>query len=268
MKKRRILAISDTHCGHLAGLTPPGYRSDTSDSPDSDFVRRRNKFARLQIECWDWYKKSIDSLGKIDILFHLGDCIDGPGRKSGGTELITSDITEQCEMAEKCILAAHADKIIMVYGTPYHVSSENMDAEDIIAKSVNAYKIGSREWVTIYGVTFDLKHKVGKTSIPHGQGTMLAREWLWGQLWACRKLQPESDIYLRGHIHDETKIGRHDWEAISLPGLQWSTKYGTREISGVASIGITVFDIFEDGSYQWFWKIANLESQKAHALKI
>lgn len=265
--KKRILAISDLHCGHRSGLTPKQYQFNYLEKPRTLPDKKRKKYGEIQKHVWDWYSKKVKSLGKIDVLFFLGDGTDGSGSKDGGTELITSDLSIQTEMAIESLALTKAKKMAGVYGSPYHVSPKYMDLEDAIAKELGFVSMGSREFIEVEGVTFDLKHKVGKSSIPHGQGTMLAKQWLWNEVWSGKDLQPRADVYLRGHIHDENAIGKKDWMAISLPGMEWASKFGTRMVDGIVSVGFLEI-IVDKGEYSWQWHVANLGCLKAQKLKI
>lgn len=267
--KRKVVVVTDLHSGSYGGLTPPDWWLPVRKNPSSPLGFRQNKFALLQRETWKWYSDIIEKQKPIDTLFCLGDCIDGPATRSKGTELITSDIIEQCEMAEQCLSIAQAKHIVMVYGTPYHVSDFNGDAEDIIAKEIGADKISGREQVRIDGITFDLRHKVGGTTVPYSQGTAIAKQAILGELWSLSGLRERSQVYLRGHVHIPFLV--HDptmnYLAMTCPGLQWNTKYGVRQCDGVIRIGITIFEI-ENGGYTWEFKLAKLKNQKSQVLTL
>ena len=75
MPTKRVVVISEEHCGHLAGLTPPQWQ--VAYKPKSD--TKRNKWAKLQRDLWGFYEKTIEELQPIDILINNGDAIDGRG---------------------------------------------------------------------------------------------------------------------------------------------------------------------------------------------
>ena len=188
-KKKRVVVISDLHCGHRVGLTPPEYGD-----------RSTTKWNKAQRELWTEYNRMVKEHGPADVLLVLGDVIDGRGEKSGSTELITTDRKEQGEMAAACIEMWKAKDIVMVFGTAYHVGNKE-DFETPVAELVKANKIGGQEWVKVDKVTFDLKHFIAGSGIPHGKGTPLAKEWLWNLVWNIRDEQPLVDVFLRGHVH-------------------------------------------------------------------
>lgn len=270
-KRKRVILMADGHSGHEFGLTPPDWQYRPVPGASSSLIRRQNKCALFQGEMWNWFSAEVKTLQPIDILIYDGDCIDGPGNKTGGAEQIHTDMTKQIEMAVETIRLVGSNKILMTYGTKYHVSSVDgsMDCEDVIAKEVGAAKIGSHEWLTVNGVTFDVKHKIGRSTIPHGRGTPLARAWLWSALWSEIAMAPKSDVIVRAHCHYPFLIGDPlvPYLAISLPALQWSTRYGARDCEGLVGCGFVHFDIEPNGEYQYKFHVAKLPNQKTEALQ-
>ena len=266
MKKtnKRLVVISDLHSGAVTGLTPPDwqYRFIKNDKT------KRNKYSALQQQCWDFYDKTIQSLKPIDILVVNGDMIDGRGEKSGGTELIETDRQRQCEMAAEAIMRSSSDKIFCLYGTAYH-SGAYEDFENLVADYVKSEKIGSHEWLDVNGVMFDFKHHLGSSNIPHGRFTPIARENLWSQIWAERDEQPKSDILVRSHVHYFGYTGNGKFLGITTPALQsMGSKFGSRRCSGVVDFGLVSFDIDSNGRYSWQAHLANIQAQKATAIKL
>lgn len=239
---KRVVAISDLHCGHIVGLTPPAYWTHAA----------RSRTARaVQAELWKYFSRKLEELQPIHALLVLGDCIDGKGQRSGGTEQITTDLQEQCAMAEEAISLAKAKHIVMVHGTPFHVGADGEDYERLIAHNVGA-TIGGHEWAECHGVVFDLKHKVGSSQVPHGRHTAIARERLWNVLWQERDLAPKAQVLLRGHVHYFNYCGGSDWLGITMPALQGpGSKYGVRQCSGTVHFGLVSFDIYPGGTYSW-----------------
>ena len=255
-KKKRVVVTADKHCGHIAGLTPP----DWWYNPGS-LNPRRTAIYEQQKAMWEWYAKTLKKLQPIDILFDLGDNIDGKGLKSGGTEQLTCDMMEQAEMAAVCINEAHAPVIELVYGTGYHTGlSEDMEEAIIPLLDGNA-AISGQEWPGVNGVVFDIKHFIGNSSIPHGGHTAKAKSKLWNLIWASRDQQPKADVLLRGHVHHYD----YDYESslqclgITCPALQgFGSKFGVRKCEGIVDMGLLVFDIEADGSVNRWAELAEL----------
>lgn len=246
MNKKRVMVISDLHCGHRVGLTPPDYQYSSK-------VKDRNmsKSGKLQKEMWKWYKKQLEHLGHIDVLIVNGDAIDGKGKRSGGTELITSDLHIQSDMATECINQVDAKKIFMTYGTPYH-TGESEDIEDIIAKNVGA-SIKGQHFISVNNTIFDVKHKTGSSNSPHARATAVSRDALWNEIWSnSDNGQPKADIVIRSHVHYYNQSGDHKRLGMTTPALQgFGSKFGVRQCSGIVDIGFVVFDVYGKNKYEF-----------------
>jgi len=245
--KKRVVVISDLHCGHRAGLTP----TDWQYSIDSENEERKH-YAQMQRILWNWYKEKIDSLGKIDVLIVNGDAIDGKGNRSGGTELVEADRIKQSDMAAECINYVQADKVYMTYGTGYHTGQDDDFEYSVFSKINKGEAIGSHLFVDINGLMFDVKHKVGSSSVPYSRNTAIAKENVWNALWADKNLQPRADIFIRSHVHYHTYCGDERQLCIVTPAMQgFGSKFGERQCSGTVDVGFIYFDIEDRGVYTW-----------------
>ena len=243
--KKRVLVISDFHSGHVLGLTHPGFDYESG---------RKTETAHYQVRrtIWNWYKEKVKSL-KPDIVIMNGDAIDGKGEKSGGTEQITTDRDEQCEMALAGLQAIpRRPKFFMSYGTGYHTGNLE-DWEDIIAREIRAEKIGAEDTISVNGLNINYRHHIGRSGIPHGRHTAVAKEKLWNNIWSERGEYPKADVILRSHVHYHNYAGGPGWLAMTTPALQgYGSKYGARRCTGTVDVGIVHFDI--KGKDDWTWK--------------
>jgi len=252
----RIFAGSDIHAGHVAGLTPPEYHYPQNGA----FA----PVAGMQRELWKWFSKRVDSLRPFDAAFWVGDMIDGDGRRSGGTELITTDRNEQVNMAASVVHSVGAHQNRFVYGTAYHTGQAE-DFEEQVAGRFSS-PISDQAWIEKNGIVFHLKHHVGATSIPHGKGTALMRDMLWGLLWAEMEAQPKANIFLRGHTHryigiDDVGPRGAPRMGFCLPALQAArTKFGARRCSGIVHFGFMHFDVYKNGRIRWERHILNVRA--------
>ena len=235
MQAKRVLVIADLHCGHRAGLTPPSHWGNVG----------YDKWADLRKALWLEFTRKVDSLKPIDILFINGDTIDGRGAKSGGTELICTSIASQQDIAKECIEYIDADQIVMTRGTPYHTDHEGEMGEDEIARAVGAVEISDQCWPEVNGVIFDLKHKIGGTSIPHGKGTAIAKAQLWNLVHNdFYESQPRADIIIRSHVHYFYGVDGGNWHGFITPALQGlGSKFGSRICEGLVHFGLMWFNI-------------------------
>ena len=270
MPNKRVVVISDPHCGHRVGLTPPAFQGQyVKDETD---LTKIDKFVTIRRRLWHEYQKMINALKPIDILIVNGDCIDGKGFRSGSTELIETDRDVQGIMAATCIAEAESPIIRMTYGTAYHTGLSE-DWENNVVKEIKIndpqvdVKIGSHEWVDVNGVIIDFKHFTASTTIPHGQGTSLAKDWLWNALWAEQELQPRADIYIRSHVHVAYQCGRpNSWYACTTPALQgMGSKFGSRICKGIVDFGVVSFDITESGAWKPNWDTIIVKEQATKA---
>lgn len=265
---KRLLVLSDLHCGHLAGLAPPRWQIKPGSETN---LTKREKFAAVQEDAWRWYANAIRKHGPYDVVVVNGDAIDGQGTRSGGTELLTADREEQADMATYCIRRALSPKtkhVVMTYGTAYHTGDAE-DWENKIAANLSA-KIGSHEWIDVEGVIFDLKHHLGGSGVPHGRATALSREALWAALWAETDMAPNSDVLIRSHVHYHA--GSFDLAMkpnlrMTTPALQaFGSKYGSRRCSGIVNLGFLVFEC-QKKTFTFECVHARLRTQKASVLR-
>ena len=158
MSELTIVAISDLHCGHFAGLTHPHWMVNEDRMP-SVYIQQR--------EAWHQYIAWVECYNKPDYLLVLGDCIDGRGDSSGSTEVICTDRMEQCEMASAALKQWEAKNILMVRGTPYHTGMSE-DFEDYIARELDATIDDQMYWQPKgLDQTFFMKHKIGSSGVPY-----------------------------------------------------------------------------------------------------
>lgn len=243
-QSRRVVVISDLHCGHRAGLTPPNYqypkypKSCAKDLIDED----RLNFGNQQRAMWRWFEAEIKRLQPIDVLIVNGDAIDGKGERSGGIEQLEPDMAKQADMAAEIINFINATKVVIVAGTPYHAGkAESFEA--YIARETNTVKYGKHLFLDINGVVFDCKHKIGSSSIPHGRYTALARTALWNLVWS-EENTPRADVFIRSHVHFFAQCGNNRFRAYITPALQgFGSRYGELECEGVVNIGFLSFDV-------------------------
>jgi len=261
---KRVVIISDLHCGHMGGLTPPGQMFSTDDSD-----RVRKKFSKFQRTLWDFYSRNLAELQPVDIAIVVGDAIDGQGEKSGGTEQITTDRYEQVKMAAECIDQAKAKTVVMVHGTPYHTGDEE-DWEAVLAGQLKAgdVKVGGHEWYDVNGLVFDVRHQVSRSVIPYGRATPLMRDVVWSMLWSELAGYPNSDVIVRAHVHYYVYVEFMGKVAVICPALQGFTKCGTRRATGTIDIGFLHFDIEDRNTWAFGKHLLNLKQVASHALKL
>lgn len=259
--KKRIIVMGDTHCGSMAGLTPPPYQLAFGSTP------RRDRFAEIQRDAWDTYTNLLEENQPYDVGIFTADAIEGKAPRSGGAELITPDRDVQCKMAEYCCdeVRKYTNKEFKwygVYGTPYHVGVTE-DFENFVYREAGFEAWSAEEHVEVNKVMINVKHRIGGSSIPHGRFTGLAKEALWNMYWNRDHETPKGDIFVRGHVHYFAMCCDPGFAALTVPALQVAaTKYGARHCVGTVHWGFVIIDIEEDGEFQIYRKIRSLKSLK------
>lgn len=235
---RTVLALGDMHCGHLGGLTPPAWMVKS---------KRNRKIHDLQKESWRHYlERVVKPFKKYDVVIGMGDYIDGKGARSGGNELITTDLEEQAEMAFECLRMFEAGTFALVHGTPYHsnsASGEEMDrvVADRLREDGRLVHMDHRLFPEVEGVVFDVRHKIGGSSVPYGVHTPIAKEAYHNLMAAEWGSGPRAGVVLRGHVHKFHFCGGPGWLGVNTPALQTVSKYGSRECSGIVHWGAVPF---------------------------
>jgi len=257
--KKKILAIGDTHCGSMVGLTPPNWIISKE---------RNTSVYKLQKEMWDNYLNILHCFGKVDAVIINGDIIDGKGFKSGGTEQITTDMLEQTDMAIEAFNQINASKMYFTYGTAYHTASNSgEDFDKIVANNFKSQIVDELN-LDVDGFIINARHKVGGSSSPYNRAASVAKHRLWDSLYGIRENDVISNLYLRSHVHYFAFCGEINWIAFCLPALQASaTKFGARQCVGLTDWGMCLF-VIEDGKLAgWECQTVELESSKKNIIK-
>lgn len=260
---KRFIFIGDIHAGHKSGLTPPEY-----------YVNPYNeKRYSIQKESWEWYANTLSEIGPVDGCVGNGDLIDGKGKRSGGTEQITSDLFKQVKIAKRCLDEVQTDNYFFTYGTPYHGSNDGDDFELSLAEEFNA-PIKDHMWLDINGCVFDIKHKIGGSSILASRVNALIKEYQWNNEWYKINGAPQADVFVRSHVHYcDAVTDFSNFYGMTLPALQVAdTKYGGRQCSGTVDFGFVLFEIPEDYSTITDVKVTvykkQLESTRSRSIKL
>lgn len=266
MGSLRGATIADLHAGHVAGLTPPGWRIDPTRGKTAEQRALSRQILKLEEECWDYFVHKARQIRPLDFLNIVGDCIDGRGEKSGGLELLTADREEQCDMAEVAIKKLKAKKIVMVRGTGYH-TGDYEEWENRIAKELGA-EIRDHAWPEVHGVVFDLKHFVRAGQLPHTRSSGVAKEWLHNFLWSEHKRQPRADVIVRAHAHCYAFVGGVGWAGMVCPALQAAgTRFG-KKCSAEVDYGLIEHEVFSNGGHRWWAHILRPVAERARTIKL
>lgn len=223
----RIIFISDPHCGHIGGYVPKSYRQD--------IYPRQEEYS-------GWIDENINAFKPYDLCICGGDMVDGKGKKSGGTELLSSDMSVQSDMAVELLRLVNAPKVYMAMGTDYHVGSEEQ-WESIIAQKIGAICCEEEVMVDVAGKIIDVKHHTGKSSTPYTTQNATLKHGIWQTLKGYK-----IDILARGHIHEFSLTLKNGQFVITLPGMQYDSRYGKKICNGYIDYGFLIVDIKANGT--------------------
>jgi hypothetical protein len=251
---KKVLAMSDMHCGSELGLTPPQWQKGARYRP-------------LLAKSWSIYQSMLREHGPFDIVLFGGDAIDGQQTKSKATGLLTADLFEQCQIAGEVFddlkLHHHLNKgfkIAGVTGTGYHADLEGTSAERYIALQTGWHDVGDRLTLDVEGVVIDLRHHTGNSSVPYGGHTAGSREAIWQVVHHGEPTQCQ----LRGHLHRASYSGVPGvYHSMTLPALQLAgTKFGKQKCDGFCHFGIAVL-MCEDGELaDWRFAISKVGGER------
>ena len=245
--------ISDTHCGAKTGL---------STRPSNNIQR---KLLGL-------YKETVEWMGRVDYLVHLGDIIDGDDIKS--KDLSEHDLPEQIQDGCALLEMIDAGEYFLLAGTPYHVSQSAQMWDKMV---VNLLNKGGRK--ASYHQKLKLKvdwfycqcrHKIGSSGIAHGRYTAPARSKAWDATNAAIKSSRTgkaaklANLLVFGHVHYWTYAEDAIGTAVTLPCWQaLGSLYGDMCCDGHVDLGAFKVTIGERGDWSWEKKLylPSLESR-------
>jgi predicted phosphodiesterase len=254
---KTIVFVSDLHCGSLYGLTPSAWHT-----------RQSRQHYRYQREAWGTYLDMCRRWNRPDILVCVGDAINGAEAKQGGAELICVDRNQQVQMATIALEQWEAKRVVMVYGTAYHVGQGAEDYEYNIAKNLDA-SIEGHMFLKAEGLVFDIKHKIGTSSVPYGRSTAISREVVWALIKEAKSGWPKVDVVVRGHAHYFRWVEEAGKTAFICPSLQLARgRYGSREMSGDVDWGMIRLTVDNGKIIGRDINICTLAANKPRILKV
>lgn len=244
---KRLLVISDTHCGSTTGLTPPKWQT-----------------TELQKNCWNTYTEIIDSLKPIHILVANGDLINGA--RAGDVDILTADPNEQQEMAAEAIDIINADKIFITAGTDAHsgfdkaaLELERQIIDKIRVKGLNRnrqYNIDDVKYDIFYNLTIEnirlnFRHFTGSRSSFAARASTGNADALWAVLRNALDNEKDVNIIVRSHVHYYNSFDNLYQFVVTTPALQLpGSRYALKKCNGIVHWGVVYFDL-TDGKFSF-----------------
>jgi len=238
------------------------------------------KFASARQEAWNFWKTELEKLQPVDIGVLVGDLTSGKQQRQGGFELLSIDPYDQISMAAAIASEIHPKQgFLILRGTEYHCGTEE-HYENLVAGllqqpngSKHYVKISDHQQADIEGKIFDFKHHISASKGIYGPATGLTKEKLFNLLWSEIDGTRRADYLIRAHLHQffaVTDLGSNGKlrTAMTLPGLEFWSRYGVSRCSGIIHLGFVVFDFLDDGSVQFYPKTAQLQTCKRKIIKM
>lgn len=248
---KRVLSVSDLHAGNISGLTPDKYNPDSEIGHDMYLYRQY---------LYQWVQKKIDALRPIDIFVGNGDLIDGKGEKSGGNEQLTTDRTQQIDMAVDFCKWVDAKEYHFTYGTGYHVGQED-DWENRIASEFNT-RPEATVALNVNGLIMKFRHYIGGSTNFSARSGALARSQINDILWSIDGEDERADVLVYSHVHYFYALFNRFSAVFTSPALQgWGgSQLGARKMGGIVDYGFLYFDV--NSKEDWIWKAPRLLQKK------
>lgn len=239
-RKKRILILSDTHCGHPLGITPPR-------------LWVKDEYSALQKITYEWLERELDGeiVQGIDMALLNGDLIQGAPHNDT-LELITTNFKKQAEIfleVGELLGLQRIKKIRATYGTPAHVT-KGFDAEDIVTEGFSIPRPSDTYRFTSNTLQVAARHHGRSSTTPYGQGTQLWKEWVREQLNAVimETATDAADLIIRSHVHYFLFMEMAKGYALSTPCLQLpGSIFGRRMMPAYYDVGFVVLEIDEHG---------------------
>jgi hypothetical protein len=235
-RDRLVVAMSDLHCGHWSGVTPPGWQQRSAHPAR----------AAWQEHAWASYLALAQRIGRPDVLLVVGDAVSLTDPQWGAGEQVEGDPLQCRTMAVQAIQEWRARTVVIVRGTARHVTGAGIDLEDLIAEAFDV-QAHDHAFCEVNGHIIDAKHHVGRTQT---NAAMLA-EYRANREWYEDGVQPLAQTIVRGHIHYGTLTQPSGWTGLTLPGLQGPTTYGARRCRWPVHWGLAWATIDTGGNAQW-----------------
>lgn len=190
---KRVLVVSDLHVGSTVSVMPSEVQIEHRDHTRANMVQA-NPLQKILLEKWE---EMIETAGKVDGCFVLGDCVDGPNVKSRGFELWTSNLHQQVSTAADLLAMIRTNHYFGVQGSFYH-TGENTSSDLAVIDTLKG-TFGTDLAVNVEGQRVHLCHQISYSSSPMTRATASNGEIIGAALYD--KWFGQFSLLLRGHLH-------------------------------------------------------------------
>lgn len=271
----RIVCISDLQVGSNLGIMP-----------EKAWVSEREKEEtpnRIQEALLKAYNETVRAWSKPDILVVNGDAIEGGQPRERGVPVWSTNSTDHVDAAAILIDKWQAKKAFVVRGTGYHVNTDGIPFEELLARKIkNGVKISlSGNNFSDYQLwlqpldsnkVFFFAHHIETTKIFQYMATAPAREVAMHKLNAD-EISPTNEppnVMVYSHRHMYVDSGFESGRRVFVtPGWQVQTPFGKKRspAGAIAHIGALRFTTKGD-DFEWELKTYKLPEFKARLVRV
>lgn len=215
-----VVVVADMHDGSRAGIT----------------ADPQNKTQEVLLDKWI---ENCSAWNRPDIIIVNGDLVEGKGKPN--PHLTQPDAIKQVEDVVDLLKMWNAKTYLISYGTNFHVVNRGggEDWEYLACSMLNRWKPGCAQIRDYWGqievgkTVIYAKHRIERSSIPHGKATPVLREALWGQILSMiGEAEKSADIYIYSHAHYFLRVEDDIASAMITPAWQArGSKHGNRRCS-------------------------------------
>jgi len=252
---KRYLFCGDSQSGHIGGLTHPDWR--LSEKRNAKLIARgQGDWVKVQDVGWNFFVENTQA--HYDGMFLMGDLIDGKGHFNGSRECLTTDRTEQQEMAVANFSHIDTDETVGVSGTCYHTGASEKWEPKILHDLGGTLRDIAEVHVNGLDLLIRARHHIGRTSTPVGGDIMLRKQMIDETSWQRDHDFRPADLYAFAHAHYCRIMQDVSWTAFIVPALQMWTEFGSTRCSGLIHYGVLELLIYADKSYRFIPKTMKL----------
>jgi len=239
------LAIGDMHVGSFYSLCFPKFRQYIAN-PLQRYIYRQ-------------WLQMVKTVGRVPLLIHLGDPIEGLGEKEKGKHVWTTDLDLQLEAAAELTKMINYDKAVSVSSSTYH-SNVNPDTDKRFAELIGA-KLAHEHFLDPWGNgrRIHVQHYIPVSSSGTWQyrTTQLASELVAALL--NKDEIGDIAILIRGHAHYFVYAGYSRNMAYINPCWKARDPHMTRKgLKYIPKMGYTVLKFFENGDFDFIKHTFNI----------
>lgn len=237
---KRVLVLSDMHCGGASGMLPRDYYN-----ADRDLHLQQSHVQEMLFEQWE---NMVHSVGAVDAVICNGDIVDGLNRKSKGKDIQVTDMMVQCDIARQLLSMIDCHRFIFTQGSNYHIG-DNPSCDEMICTMMKGEWFGHFGDVMFDNITMNVQHWKSYSKNNHG-----GFDSMMGDIDQLRLQGDEADIYIRSHIHNFKYSGGSNYLAVATPCWKGMDGFTSEKSQKRPDNGYILFNI-EGSDYSWDYNI-------------